>query len=86
MTPHLPILIAIAAASAVPSASAQDPADAKIATPDSPPSASADSLPPPSAADEGWRLSLAVPAWIPSVSGEVHVNGRKLSPRQDTGN
>ena len=33
----------------------------------------------PMAADDGWHFRLAVPIWVPGVSGDMTVNGHKLT-------
>src|SRR4051812_3338925 len=35
--------------------------------------------------DDGWRLSLSIPVWLPGIDGDLTVRGRELSINQDTG-
>src|SRR6476646_7679972 len=44
----------------------------------------ADAMPLPKFDDDQWHLMLAFPLWIPAISGDVTIRGRKLSPDQDT--
>jgi opacity protein-like surface antigen len=80
-------MIGGAAASAQTAASAGDPTIPTTAPYDSAaPPAEADassSSPPP--AEGGWNLSVGIPIWVPSLNGDLTVEGRQFSPDQDTG-